>query len=892
MNKAPDRPQPDSSSSEQSDHESTAPSGSDDSQQGQQLRDEIASMAQHFLEAETRHQVEREQLLDALANSEPALLRERIAHDNTTAELTAAVQRLEIATALYEAVLRDADPTFDATRVAFEQTQYALQSTEQQLHALQNLHQQVVGSFSWRATKPLRVLDRIRKGNLNDVADGLWLQVRRYAEQLSPNQKTTREVSIYRLISVLDPLLRRSSGYRRWQAGYRSAERPKLQSDLIDLTQLPKEVAKVAFESHQHPVVSIVISAYGNLPMTLGAIKSIAAHQPSLPFEVIVAEDASGDTRMALLREIPGLIYIENASNLGFLRSTNAAAARARGEYLFLMNNDAELTPGAIDALVETFRRFPQTGLAGSKLIYPDGRLQEAGGIIWRDATGFNFGRLEDPNASPFNYVREVDYCSGAAIMLPRSLFASLGGFDEFFLPAYYEDTDLAFRVRQRGFKVMYQPHSTVVHHEGVSHGTDINVGIKAHQRSNQARFLQRWQEILLKEHYAPSQDFFHSAARSRDRTTVLVVDRFVPQPDRDAGSRSTMCFLEALLLLGCVVKFWPHDLESDPEYSSALEARGIEVLKGRSSNRSFDQWMTENHANIDMVLLSRPNVAVHYLATVRHHAIKLLFYGHDIHYLRLRDEFAQNPTNMSAQNSLRLFENLEPQLWKQVDVVYYPSSIETQMVADYLKQQHSETLVRTVPVYAFQSFPEVPRDLTKRSGLIFVASFTHTPNSDAALWLKREILPLILKALPDTHVLLIGANPGHEVRALADANLSVTGYVTDQQLEQHYQDARVAVAPLRFGGGMKGKVVESLRFGLPLVTTQAGVQGFDEWQGNIFCEDDPAAFAARVVALLRDDDLWQRHSLLAQDYARRAFSMKSLTDVLAVDVAASRSAL
>src|SRR5262249_18375351 len=146
-------------------------------------------------------------------------------------------------------------------------------------------------------------------------------------------------------------------------------------------------------------------------------------------------------------------------------------------------NNDTTVTEGWLDALIGTFQTIPNTGLAGAKLIYPDGRLQEAGGIIWRDASGWNYGNGDDPDHPRFNFVREVDYCSGACIIVPRGLFDELGGFDSCYAPAYYEDTDLAFKIREAGRKVIYQPMARIIHHEGLTSGKSVNSGVKAHQR-------------------------------------------------------------------------------------------------------------------------------------------------------------------------------------------------------------------------------------------------------------------------------------------------------------------------------------------------------------------------------------------------------------------------
>ena len=154
------------------------------------------------------------------------------------------------------------------------------------------------------------------------------------------------------------------------------------------------------------------------------------------------------------------------------------------------LNNDTQVLDGWLEPMVALFQQRPDTGAVGAKLLYPDGRLQEAGGIIWQDASGWNFGRLEDPAKPAYNYVREVDYCSGAALMVRRSCFCGLGGFDERYAPAYFEDTDLCFRLRRIGLKTLYQPAARVVHHEGISHGRDTAVGIKSYQVTNRRTFV------------------------------------------------------------------------------------------------------------------------------------------------------------------------------------------------------------------------------------------------------------------------------------------------------------------------------------------------------------------------------------------------------------------
>jgi GT2 family glycosyltransferase len=775
-------------------------------------------------------------------------------------------------------------------RNALQQAQFALQVAEQKLYALQIQHEKLVRSRSWRLTKPLRALDRLRRGNLSDFADGLWRQVTLSAGELPSHPENARERIALSLVRLLHPVLKHSDAYQRWHSFSRDAEVPALAAEMLDQDRLAEEAYKLRLLRSDQPLVSIVIASYGNLPLTLAALKSVELYPPSVPYEVIVVEDASGDLSMEVLRAVPSLLYFENPINLGFLQSSNRAATAARGQFILMMNNDAELTSGAVDALLNIFKLFPDAGIAGAKLIYPNGRLQEAGGVVWSDGSAWNYGRMDHAAAPRYNFVREVDYCSGAALLISAALFKDLGGFDEYYTPAYYEDTDLAFRARELGRKVYYQPKAVVIHREGMSHGSDPKVGVKSYQRTNQQKFLNRWGSVLQRDHAPPSNHLFHAGVRDRDRKIILVIDRFVPRTDQDAGSRSMLHLMMGLLRIGYSVKFWPHDPAGGLNYIDDLQQRGIEVLHDRDRFPSFDDWYRQTHSNVDVVLLSRPNVAVNYISTVRRHGKALLvFYGHDIHYRRLAAELDYDPANQLTRRSHEFFSKLEPSLWQQTDIIYYPSVDETEIVRDALHRKGSKATARTIPVYAYENFPSVDVDLDRRSDLLFVGSFSHQPNVDGVLWFCREILPVLTRLWPSLKVQLIGSDPPEQVRKLACHNIEVTGFISDAELEQRYLQARVAIAPLRFGGGMKGKVIEALRFGLPIVTTSAGVQGFQDWEGIIARADDAESFADAIVRLLKDPLLWNSTSTAAQDYARQNFSLDSLEQVLVLDLSPAK---
>jgi GT2 family glycosyltransferase len=620
------------------------------------------------------------------------------------------------------------------------------------------------------------------------------------------------------------------------------------------------------------PQVSIVIPVHGQYAVTRRCLAALAYAPTRVPFEVIVVDDGStDDTFTALQREAPGVRVVRHDFARGFNQACCSGAAQARAPYLVLLNNDTEPCACWLEELLFAFEHWPDTGLAGSQLILPDGRLQEAGCIVWGDGSPWNYGRTRNPFEPAFAYGRQVDYVSGAALMIRTDLWRTVGGFSPEFSPAYYEDTDLAFKVREAGYNVRYTPQARVIHHEGLSNGSDTEAaeGLKKYQEINGPLFQRKWTHAFQ----GPSKPSYEQAERIKDRGIrgrVLFLDHETPRPDRDAGSHAALVEMELVQQLGYKVTLLPANLAWLANYTEDLQRRGIEVLHAPFVLNLAD-LLKERGEEFDAVYITRYTVAQLALPLVRQHCpqARLLFCNADLHYLRqLRAARAEALSGDAADRALAAVEavkRLELEVIQQVDLTLSYSEVERGVI-------EAETLgaAATAPCPWVVEGPERPHPLKERNGLAFLGSYQHPPNRDAIDSFLKEVWPSLQQRLPDLALHLYGSGL---VRDLAErwhvhSGVVVHGWVADAG--EVYNRHRVFIAPLRSGAGLKGKVVAAAAHGIPQVLSPLAAEATGlRHRSEMLIAADTASWLAAIESLCSDDQLWTSMSEAAHRFAQ-----------------------
>ncbi len=672
-------------------------------------------------------------------------------------------------------------------------------------------------------------------------------------------------------------------------AGKVLVKRPPPAPELAEGTSIEEadkdgDAEMISMPECESPKVSLIIPLYAHAELTRACLASIREHTAHASYEVILVDDAADAGTKRLLDGVQGAKIIRNEENIGYIRSVNRGASVASGRWLVLFNNDTEVTRGWLLAMLACAESAEDVGLVTPKYVYPDGSLNEAGGIVWRDGTGANYGRGDAPDLFQYEYRRETDYGSAAALMVSAKLWKATGGFDERYLPMYYEDTDLCFEARERGMRVLYEPEAIIVHIEGATAGNDVESSHKRHQERNRPKFVAKWRHRLESEQRRPAPTNVRIAANRHQGPHVLVIDHRVPMWDCDSGALRMLNIMRALMGLGAQVTFMPDNLSPTQPYTRILQRMGIEVLYGALN---VNAELATIGPRLTAVILSRPQIASRWLDVVREYApsATVAYDTVDLHWVReARRSSIGNSSGVPLAADNGSLDSIGPkaEALRQIELAMIRATDTTLVVSDSERTQVERDVpdakVLVVPnIHEVEQYVMPPEE---RSGILFVGGFEHLPNVDAAVRLVREVMPAIWRKVGDVQVTIVGPHAPPEVQGLASPLVDVAGWV--ENLQPLLEGSRLMVAPLRYGAGMKGKITQALAAGLPVVTTSIGAEGLKGHDEEcLLVADDPQGLAAHAIRAWRDEELWRRLSRAGQELIAERCSTEVVSERL-----------
>jgi O-antigen biosynthesis protein len=612
----------------------------------------------------------------------------------------------------------------------------------------------------------------------------------------------------------------------------------------------------------EDPVASILVLCQDNLELLGECLASVArsTDAAATPYEVIVLfQQMSRAAVDSFLTGVSGVRALHAGLNLGFGGGNNFAAKHARGTYLVFLNDDAAVQPGWLGALIAAAEADETVGAVGSRILFPDGRLQEAGVVIWSDASCYPLGRGDAPGALSYSYARTVDYASANGLLVRRSTFESAGGFDERYFPGYYEDVDLCMTIRHRlGQRIAYEPRSVILHHESATANRDPDFRAFLFRR-HQAAFRSKW-AAELEAYPAPEPDSKAAVERAVLRARgnpkrVLVIDDRVPRAGMGSGFGRTADLFGDLHAAGFAVAMYPADRRHLPA-ANALAGLGVDLIV-----EPLAEHLARPEKEYDLAIVSRPHNFRALIGTIRaaRPATPVIY---DVEALYHRRLWLQANAETDPERRARLeaeaaeMQALEAEIARSADRMVAISESELAWLQSVEGHAPVEFMRPLSP-----GIRMAPPALESRDGAVFVAGWLggdHSPNVEALRWYVQRVLPLVRGALPHFVTRVTGANPPLRVQAMEGDGVELLGHV--DSVERLYAAARIAISPMLAGAGVKIKTIEAMQFGTPVVATAVGAEGLGLAGGQaIDVSDDPAEFAAQVVALATDDGLWMR---------------------------------
>jgi GT2 family glycosyltransferase len=601
--------------------------------------------------------------------------------------------------------------------------------------------------------------------------------------------------------------------------------------------------------------VTIVIPAYNNFYEVAMCIESITSFASRTNYAIIVADDNSPDFNFTVLNVLSDVRVIRNKANLGYIKNVNNAAKNVETRFILTLNQDTVVCPGWLDELVAEMRRSEHNAIVGPRILNSSFDILEAGAFVYQGASASHRGRGSKADSPQFSFSCDIDYVSGCAMLVRTEVWRKLGGLNELLSPAYYDDVDLCLRTHALGMRVRYAPLSCIVHLEGTSMGKDPSDpnSLKRFQLINQTKVASAHSKQLA-EHTTIDQPQSLTSHFTSGAQVVCVFDT-MPDANRDGGSVDFELIVQYLRKLNYrVTALFIRPVH--PEESITWRANGV-YCENLNSQNGKDQL-----ANADVVFSFGTMVGIR-LAKEKLSGKRWIHHTSDVATRRLEAMNATltNQQDVSAEAS-RWFIGMPRDVSKMWEIE--KPTLEKPSVTLFVTEHDLQYAIDHAAVGEFLQFPilkggpdsyAIPTPLNERT-VGFVGSFLHSPNSDAVEYFLQDMWPSIIAQVPDSKFLIWGSGvkPHQEANWSLIPGVEVRGWFADW-LEVVSQ-TRVLVSPLRFGAGMKHKVVSTLIYGRPVVGTRTSFEGFeDSLLTSEVMSDDANETIQSIVQILNSDE-------------------------------------
>ncbi|HUN01726.1 MAG TPA: glycosyltransferase [Niabella sp.] len=607
--------------------------------------------------------------------------------------------------------------------------------------------------------------------------------------------------------------------------------------------------------SGQHQVeISIIIPfSEKTLATTLECVNSILNSESDESYEIILITNNS--SLEFYNKNLPKHIkYIASSTGKNTLEMYKIGARHAEGQYLIFLNNLTEVTKNWLSYLKKTFIHFPQTGIATTKTINLHTNTSRLGGILDNAKSPSMIGKGTEVNSPDINYSQKIDFAI-ENIMIAKSLWIQVGEINQN-LPEHIAYLDLCIKVHYAGYEIRNQPCAEIF---SCDNENDIS-------------------EILNYERDYPNLfKSLKNISTERKFSTnghILYVDDRIPNPDTSGGGLYSYNCIRILKNLGynvALIGVWEHEWKNKQQVIKNFQSLGVEVLY-KPYAMDIKHHIAKKGYQYDYIIICRGPAADLFLQILRDYApqAKIIFNTIDLHFVRL-ERAAQITKNKEDISAAKIMREVELDVIKQVDATMVVSSVEKPMLEKLVPS--SKIALIPIPV----DIPGRLKEFSERQHIVFLGGYDHLPNVDAIKYFVKEIWPKISQRLPDVKFMIAGNKMPDEFSSFASETVQLVGFVKD--LQELYSSCRLSVVPLRFGAGVKGKILTSMSFGVPNVVTSIGAEGMNlTHDENVIIADTPDNFANAVINTYTQPDTWQKISDNGLQYVQETASLSAVS--------------